>query len=301
MASLKQTGSSNYISVGEINVIEDYAWAIFDGKSLCDSSEVPSIMLTEYQPVGDQFAARAEKFIYAILDAANGNSGSLTDSYKNTYKAKPTGNIFVLPYFCQSMRSRSNNWATDETIKNMVAGGTDIIPHDGVWEKALEKAVNIGLSMYGNNSGTNAAGQVGIEYPKIWQGPSEGETYSFDFYLHNTLNENDVVKNWELCQILTNNNSYNRQNILVQNAPVLYQVQIPGIRNSPVAVMKSLNISMVGQMRAIPRIIGSSSKAIIPEAYHIEITMEDLYAESRNILGSVIDPNTEKVTVFNEV
>ena len=93
-------GKQKYITVGDINVITSFDWAVFDGRR---SGEVPQIELIEYQPIGDQFANRAIKFGKSASELSEG------DSYKDTYYAKPTGNKYIFPFFTPEMRSKSNN------------------------------------------------------------------------------------------------------------------------------------------------------------------------------------------------
>ena len=270
-------------SPSDINVIKECAWAIFDGKSMA-AKEVPSIRLIEWQPLGDQFLTKPRKFIEQL--ASGGGAGGALDSYKDTYRAEKTGNKYTFPYFTSEMRSKSNNWQTDTTLS---------IPADilNYANKAISAAVP-----YINGIG---AGTLGIEYPKIWQGTDVGSTYTFDFYLHNTISEEQTASNWAITYMLSYNNSYNRQNLIVQDAPVLYQVLVPGIRYSPASSMKALQINMVGQMRSMSNMssFGLPSNVIIPEAYHVVITMEDLFVESRQMMQLVMQGTAAtNVTVF---
>jgi hypothetical protein len=288
--TLSEGGKQNYLVAGYIDVIRDCEWAVFDGKNMKAADEVPSIKLVEYQPVGDQFANRATRFLPQVV----GGGGTGLDAYKQTYKADPTGNNYTFPYFTTEMRSKSNSWAQDTRIADIAktAGG-------GLLSKAPELLQKL---MVGAPQAAQVAadvflgGSLGIEYPKMWQGSDAGATYSFDFFLFNTVSKEKIKDNWSLVHLLTHNNSYGRRNIVLQDAPVLYQVTIPGIRKSPVSAMKELKIEMVGQMRNLSNII-SDRRVIIPEAYHISITMEDLFVESRQLLDPV-RTNTSVVNVF---
>ncbi len=297
-----------YLSGKTVNVIEDCEWAIFDGKSVA-KAEVPSITLVEYQPVGDQFINRAIQFGKQLE-----NGG---DSYKDTYKADPTGVKYIFPYFTTEMRSKSNSWAQDTRITELASslGGSIGQSIAGVGQQQQSSNVARGLGGLGRlgmnpvvqNILARAAGGVadvkygaslGIEYPKIWQGSDAGATYTFDFYLFNTVSVEKIADNWKLIYLLSYNNSYNRRNLVLQDAPVLYEVAVPGVRLSPVSSMKGLNIDMVGQIRKLSGLPGGlPAECNIPEAYHITITMEDLYVESRQIFKNVSRP-VSKVKVF---
>ena len=49
--------------LGEIDVVKDFYWAVFDGSKEIPRNRVPSIRLTEYQPTGSQTIAGIEKLI----------------------------------------------------------------------------------------------------------------------------------------------------------------------------------------------------------------------------------------------
>jgi hypothetical protein len=276
------SGQQDYIKAnGDINVIESCEWAVFDGNSIA-KKEVPYIELTEYQPVGDQFSNRANDF-QKLKDFKDGNP------YEKTYKADPTGNVYRFPFFTTEMRSKSNSWAQDTrlaelanaTVGGFISSNTKLIG---------ERAAGIYADMaYGAS--------LGIEYPKMWQGSDAGATYSFDFYLFNTVSQEKIVDNWNLTYLLSHNNSYNRRSILLQDAPVLYSVKIPGVRSSPASAMKELKIDMVGQIRNLGQLPGLPDQCNIPEAYHISITMEDLFVESRKLLSDARSGTVVKVFV----
>lgn len=289
-----------YLSGGTVNVIEDCEWAIFDGKSVA-KAEVPSITLVEYQPIGDQFINRAVQFGKQLASGG--------DSYKDTYKADPTGVKYIFPYFTTEMRSKSNSWAQDTRLTELASSlGGGIARFLGNKEGKVKSALgNLASNSVVQNLLARTAGGVadaaygaslGIEYPKIWQGSDAGATYTFDFYLFNTVSVEKIADNWKLVYLLSYNNSYNRRNLVLQDAPVLYEVAVPGVRLSPVSSMKGLNIDMVGQIRKLSGLPGGlPSECNIPEAYHITITMEDLYVESRQIFKNVSRP-VSKVKVF---
>lgn len=299
----------NYLvgSPSDVDVIRECAWAIFDGKSIA-AKEVPYIRLIEWQPIGDQFVTRGLKFISQLDGLSKG-----MDSYKDTYKGVKTGNKYTFPYFTSEMRSKSNNWTEDRSIADIAsAAGSSINSAGGSLTKSgggisglIAKGLGYAIlgasaaAERGINYGTE--GTLGVEWPKIWQGTNTGATYTFDFYLHNTISEEQTASNWALTYMLSYNNSYNRRNLLIQDAPVVYQVLVPGIRYSPISAMKGLQINMVGQMRNMSNLssYGAPSNVIIPEAYHVIITMEDLFVESRQMMQLVMQGTAAtNVTVF---
>jgi len=269
LVDIKNGGSQNsgpykYVSTnGTINVIQDHKWAIFDGKNQKNIENVPSIILTEYQPIGSQTVGVTE-----------------------LYNAKLTGNQYIFPYFNSSIRSKTNSWAKNPDISSAV--------------DALGKLPYIGTAKAKLAAETVTAGNLGIEYPKTWQGTDAVATYSFEFYLHNTFSEENTKRNLALVSLLSYNNSYSRRNLAIQDAPVIYTVEIPGIRYSPFSVFKKLTIDAVGQMRKMKINLGTGEPLdiILPEAYKISIEIEDIFIESRQLLPASL--GASKVVVLSD-
>lgn len=295
LVDIKNGGSQNsgpykYVSTnGTINVIQDHKWAIFDGKNQKNIENVPSIILTEYQPIGSQTVGVLEKFIGNIKDAwetNNSKSDAFLDYYKELYNAKLTGNQYIFPYFNSSIRSKTNSWAKNPDISSAV--------------DALGKLPYIGTAKAKLAAETVTAGNLGIEYPKTWQGTDAVATYSFEFYLHNTFSEENTKRNLALVSLLSYNNSYSRRNLAIQDAPVIYTVEIPGIRYSPFSVFKKLTIDAVGQMRKMKINLGTGEPLdiILPEAYKISIEIEDIFIESRQLLPASL--GASKVVVLSD-
>jgi len=132
--------------------------------------------------------------------------------------------------------------------------------------------------------------------PQIWQG-STPRQYSFSFYLYNiqptnnTLSDvNKLIKrNWELCYILTYQNSLNKANFFKGYVPVFYEVFIPGVHYCKASYMSNIQISNVGNVRRLKLDIddGVPTDVNIPDAYKIDITMQDLLMPSKNLYDSV--------------
>lgn len=140
---------------------------------------------------------------------------------------------------------------------------------------------------------------VGLyDAPHVWQGSSPRE-YGFSFTLYNfeplnnsTLNvEKLILKNWELCYILTYQNSMNKRNFYTGTPPVFYEVYIPGIHYCKASVMKNITISNIGNMRSLKLPIddGPPIPVNIPDAYKIDINMQDILMPSKNLLEGIVD------------
>jgi len=140
---------------------------------------------------------------------------------------------------------------------------------------------------------------VGLfDAPQLWQGSSPRE-YGFSFFLYNTEPQNSsdrdvqnlILRNWELCYLLTYQNSFNKRNFFTGLPPVFYEVIIPGVHYCKASVMKNINISNVGNVRnlILPIDGGPAIPVNVPDAYRIEITLQDVLMPSKNLLEGVID------------
>jgi hypothetical protein len=146
---------------------------------------------------------------------------------------------------------------------------------------------------------------VGLfDTPHLWQG-STPRTYNISFYLYNvesttdtTNNVNNVIqKNWEFCYILAYQNALNKRNFFTGYVPVFYEVFIPGVHYCKASYMKNITISNVGNTRKMRLFIddGGQTDVNIPDAYKIDITMQDLLMPSKNLYSTVTSVNLQNV------
>ena len=146
---------------------------------------------------------------------------------------------------------------------------------------------------------------AGIESAQAWEGTTVA-TYSFVFQLLNTVRSGDVDRNKRLLDSLTFNNLMDKQDIFRLRPPVIYSLEIPGVRNSPAAVISNLRSEGLGQINKI----GTEN---IPDAYEVTITIQELLRESRQIFESISnqgasdvvvaiqEPNIEAADSFNDI
>jgi hypothetical protein len=140
-----------------------------------------------------------------------------------------------------------------------------------------------------------------MDPPHVWKGASN-RTYTFQFPLYNinstgignTDPTNTILKNWELCYLLTYQNLVNKRNFYTGIPPVFYEVNIPGIHYCKASYISDLNISNVGNIRLMSLPLNGSTKCDvnIPDAYLIEITLTDLLQPSKNLLQAVTNTTT---------
>lgn len=116
-----------------------------------------------------------------------------------------------------------------------------------------------------------------INQPRVWSG-SQDATYMVKFLLFNTLAVADIKRNAILKRRLQMSTLHDQQSVIMASPPALFEVEIPGVRYSPAAVISNLAVNNVGQINYIDGVN-------VPDAYEIQITITELITESRQILN----------------
>lgn len=204
--------------------------------------------------------------------------------YAGMYAATKTGFNYVAPYLEELNQGISSRWGDDNPNNTFNSGLGSIVK--GFGEK-------LGSFVDNTNLANIAAPGSYAEKPKFFN-PGEPDSYTVRFPLINTYDYKDVVKNWELCYLLTYQNLVNRRSVNLLDPPVLYRVTIPGLRQSPMSYISKLQIQHVGNIRYMD--INGMPKPI-PEAYMVTITFQDLLMNSRNIFKYALDGQTVIATV----
>lgn len=235
--------------------------------------------------------------------------------YKNLYITEPTGWEYYLPYFDNYNNSQLNSFTTD------APGGN---PFLGILKEAAGLATDVAeiTSLIAAPKFANAAQITFVERAKFYSYGSEGEEFSFSFPLINTgsCTFEDVVRNWEFLFLLMYNNKPARKNVSIIDPPVIYQVEIPGVKFLPFCYISSMNIQFRGSRRALSfdfpsnnqlnvetgslgnlgetlgNVVGFNAtvnqprkiNTIVPDAYVVTITVKSLLPETKNFMYSVL-------------
>jgi len=266
----KKLGKSkaDYITMPGIvqDVIRNYRWSVkTPNQKYID--QVPSIKLTEFQP---EDAPVLAEILYNIEVGADFVEGSTAndDPYNSLYRGQPTGNTYIFPYFSTYHHNLTNSWGESDSkvaegaqkVRKFVAGVV------GVLERA------------------------GVEKRRIYQGTNR-PTYSFSFMLYNTIDVGDIQQNYALITTLINNNLLSKTSAMTLTSPCFYEVDIPGVRYSPAAVIQTLDIENIGQLTRYDNMN-------IPDAWKVTINIEELMVESKQIFNGVRDEG-KKVRVIH--
>jgi hypothetical protein len=241
----------------------------------------------------------------------------------------PTGFYFRFPLFTQEQYSTNNSWERKDILDTVINfqkmglgyfGGAlgmanrmgRMMPAGMKYMKSFQNLTKGGeaimnaaqavpdiikqVTMLKLQKQNPAAGL--FDPPQLWQGSSPRE-YGFSFLLFNTESKNNsvqdvtnlILRNWELCYMLTYQNSFNKRNFFTGLVPVYYEVTIPGVHYCKASVMKNINITNVGNIRVVKLPIddGPLTDVNVPDAYKIDIVMQDVLMPSKNLHESVIN------------
>lgn len=263
---------------GEMNVIDSYRWTLSEN---FNKDEVPRVILIEYEVDESTIQTQLEFYLSQAKNVITDSSNPLA-VYENLYPRKSTGNYYVFPYFSEvNFEVTTPVWGTLDTLPQMAKGVEGIAGFLG-GEKAAEAvgAVISGASKMGGLAMGALYPQVGImDRPRLWQS-HDFRTIEIKFPLFNTYHEDDWKKNRGLCWTLINSNLFQKSSFITGVPPVYYEVKIPGQHYSYASCVTNLKIYNRGNMRMLNE---GGSKAIVPDAFEVVMTLTDMVMPSRNL------------------
>jgi hypothetical protein len=318
-AIYKPTGKGEYAYV---NVTNDYQWTLSEAVR----SNAPRVILREFQ-VNETTIRRQAAFygsgavegtMKAVAAGAKGviNAGmpaaqqvppsevDILGAYRQLYpKDRPTGFVYDLPYFSDiNFEVNTPMWASLDTLE--AAKGAI----SGLASLAKDKAAGEAVSKVMDFAGASAMAGLASTYPKVgitdrprlWNS-HEPRSITIKFPLFNTYSPNDWMKNRELCELLVNQNLYNKRDFITSIPPVFYELLIPGQHYSWASCVTNLTIYNRGNMRLMSESIADPSNVNkssnysfnVPDVYEINITFTDMVMPSKNMFQSI---NDSKVT-----
>ena len=159
--------------------------------------------------------------------------------YYGLYGTVPTGFEYAFPYFEQQWKEVTPRWAEFKGGGGLVSPIVkEVFNQDGLGKDILETA-----KLLPGVKGTY------IERPYDYTYGNDLPTWTFSFNLLNTRDWTDVVKNFQLCYMLSYQNLPNKVTKTMLDPPVIYEVEVPGIFYSPYAYMSRVSISNKGALR----------------------------------------------------
>lgn len=221
--------------------------------------------------------------------------------YNGLYITKDTGWEFLFPYFNDKFDLFGNTFSSEGATNALagLVGGAANIPME-----IAEIAGSI----------ANPTQITYIERAKFFNYPTDGEEVSFTFPLINTgsVSYQDVVNNWQLIFLLLYNNKPGRLSPTQIEQPVIYEVEIPGVKFMPFCFISSIDVQFQGSRRQLPINLSYAEQqtaanpqgavqtvftatgtktitTVVPDAYVVTITLKSMLGSTKNFLFHLID------------
>jgi len=240
--------------------------------------------------------------------------------YKGLYAIEETGWNYVFPYLgAANMLNPNNQWGQGDQMKKFVgeamggleeagdsmdgsgggggvekSGGTDWLGVVLGAGKAVNAAAKAGIALGG--------GLVTKEEPQSFVGTGS-DFIECSFYLYNTINVEDIKRNWEFCYLFTYQNLANRKGINLLDPPCMYRALIPGYKQLPICWVTDLSITNVGATKLIDIETGTpvsdfasqenSKVKMVPEAYKVTFILQSALKNARNIFQFAANPGSK--------
>ena len=217
--------------------------------------------------------------------------------YQRLYIVGPTGFNYKIPYLNSNVLNVNNNFSE--------GGGQNL---SGAISDLVNAGTNVAELLGGTTKLLSQAGSSKIERTKNFQYPTSGNPIDLVLPLYNTRPSTfeDICNNFKLVMLLLYQNLPLRQDKIIVEPPVLYDVTIPGNRREPYCYISSLNVNYRGATRLmeIPTTgiqsiyeatkIAPNIKAIIPDMYEIRIQLQPMVASTKNMLFTQIQDKIVK-------
>lgn len=291
---------------GDGDVIRNYKWGITSANQI-KITEVPMIELIEFQPKNSPMLEAVlhgwnmiksgvshvvsdkegidQSDIDELKQQTTRRSG---DEYATMYNANPTGNVYRFPYFDQYNHIVRNMWNDTDIFGSKLMSDRN---------KTL---LTTGLGILTNSYG-------GILKRKTWMG-TESISFTTSFHLFNTLSgslkeaKKIINMNFDLISTLIYNNLSDKLSPITSMPPVIYTLEIPGVRYSPAVFMSNVSIENIGQVNRRKDIIfdGKLIEANIPDAWYVTLEFTEMLPESRNIYETVLTGRKTVEVISNE-
>ena len=224
---------------------------------------------------------------------AGGNANSMFP-YTNLYTTKDTGFVYRFPYFNNKNYDVGNQFGgqqAEDGVSGVASGLMDLGSKIGKGAAGIAKAPNF-----------MEPGSY-IEQSKFFAFSGREKAYTFSFPLDNTDKHEDIVRNWQLIYLLTYQNLPNRMSRDLIMPPCIYEAHIPGMWYSKYAYISNMTVNFVGTRRVMNLEIPSYThgnqnekvinpktiQAIIPDAYEVSITVQELVGNAQNMAYTLIE------------
>lgn len=286
-------------SLGRIDIMRDYPWTLSNLQNL---QEIPYIGLKEYEV--NESTLKRQMMFYArgVGDLAGINSSrGVLGPYDEIFpKDRPTRWKYYFPYFSDSNYELTTaEWTALEGIGKAASGTSEGVQSmlTGGGQKGLAKGLSIASEAGGLLMGAGELALktqyplVGIaDRPRMFQNHA-ARSITVEFYLYNTKNADDWIKNRNFLYLFMNQNLFNKQNFILGIPPVFYEVAIPGQYYSYASSVTKIDVKNVGNVRRLYDDEGIP--AVVPDAYKFTTTLVEMVMPSKNLLEATRNGEAE--------
>jgi hypothetical protein len=313
LANLYKPANGTY---SYVNVTKNYPWTLSESVK----ETAPRVILKEYQL--NETSIRRQYLFYStaignFATAQNGNTpalpaeaASLADflqPYEELYPKNDkttTGFIYDLPYFSDiNFEVNTPVWASLDTLEQAqkaTVGAAGAAAGQG-FAGVVDQLINLagGAMMAGASL---LYPKVGImDRPRLWQS-HEFRTINIKFPLFNTHAPDDWKKNRLLCELLVNQNLYNKRDFITSVPPVFYEVLVLGQHYSYASCVTNITIYNRGNMRQINANDDNTAASTynVPDVYEVNLSLTDMVMPSKNQFQSIQDPTVTSSVVTSE-
>lgn len=231
-------------------------------------NEMPYIWMNGYQQDWSDLITSVNYWMTRVVERDNPYLGLYHGTQRSTYK---------LPYFNEYHHGISQSWQ-----ENQGPAGDAVKTLTGIAE-------TVGRAIFP---------AAGILFPKSYAG-NIAASYTFSFTLINTNDgmggeiKDNIKKNKKFLDAFIKDNLHDQNGAVAVDPPLIYEVLIPGIRWSPAAVVSGLTVNNKGTMIR-GNSIGLGDAGIYPDAWEVQVTIQELINESRMIHEDAVKTPTEK-------
>lgn len=254
--------------------------------------------VTPENEIGKSLKKTGDALVDGMSKLTASKGSGVMAPYEQLYYTKDTGFIYTIPYMEQAYKQVNNSFGEGSGTNSMFMN---------IASNLTKAGANIATGFNIADPGTY------IEQPQMYNfGGRDKKSYTMKFPLINTNSWNDVIRNWELIFLLIYQNTPNRLTRDLIDPPCIYEANLEGTWYSKYAYIRSMSIDFIGATRkmAIPcktqytpdSGAGNTSlqdfnvDTIIPDAYEITLTVEEIFSESQNMLYHSINQQNSKVS-----
>lgn len=254
-------------------------------------------------------------------------SSDLLKPYLYLYATQPTGKGYVFPLLTDDAAAfeisnsfgdaNGNTNNQSHVINNPLTKALSEVPQtiNAVANDIMQLADL--TKAFGNQTGNENFLNNWVEMGKFYSYGTEGDTLTVKFPLFNTVKQGEWLDNHRFIYCFALRNMPFKVDNASYKMPLLYDVQVPGVKRMPFAYVKSFKAEGFGTVRTLSGVNyvqeivnGKASVANnnaktsynVPEAWMVTITFQDLIGPSANkVLSGVGDiPITMEETETNE-